>query len=90
MKNIKDVNIEDLLNNIDFNANKSKKINDHLNLTNYQINVLDRMKINYKSISTLSELIYLMNEAYDETLDEELDIILNEISERNYYENTNK
>lgn len=90
MKNIKDVNIEELLNNIDFNANKSEKVNDHLNLTNYQINVLDRMKINYKSISTLSELIYLMNEAYDETLDEELDIILNEISERNYYENTNK
>lgn len=88
--NINDINVDELLNNLDFNANKLEKINDYLNLTNYQINVLDRMKINYKNISSLSELIYVMNEVYDDTLDEELDIILNEISERNYYENTNK
>lgn len=88
--NINDINVDELLNNLDFNANKLEKVNDYLNLTNYQINVLDRMKINYKNISSLSELIYVMNEVYDDTLDEELDIILNEISERNYYENTNK
>ncbi|MDD4406504.1 MAG: hypothetical protein PHF30_00485 [Bacilli bacterium] len=88
--NIKNINIEDLINNLDFKTNKLKKINDYLNLTSYQISVLDKMKIEYKNIVTLNELIYLINEAYEETLDEELEIILDEISERNYYENTNK
>ena len=88
--NIKDINIEDLVNNLDFEANKIKKINDYINLTSYQISVLDRMKIDYKNTTSLNELIYLINETYDETLDEELEIVLEEISERNYYENTNK
>lgn len=48
------------------------------------------MKIDYKNATSLNNLIYLINEAYEETLDEELEIILDEISERNYYENTNK
>ncbi|MDD2238752.1 MAG: hypothetical protein PHH51_02565 [Bacilli bacterium] len=88
--NIKDINIKDLINNLDFESNKFKKINDYLNLTSYQISVLDRMKIDYKNATSLNNLIYLINEAYEETLDEELEIILDEISERNYYENTNK
>lgn len=88
--NIKDINIKDLINKIDFEANKLEKINDYLNLTQYQISVLDRMKINYQNITSLNELLYVINEIYEETLDEELEIILNEILERNYYENTNK
>ena len=88
--NIKDINIKDLINGLDFESNKFKKINDYLNLTSYQISVLDRMKIDYKNATSLNNLIYLINEAYEDTLDEELEIILDEISERNYYENTNK
>lgn len=88
--NIKDINIKDLINNLDFEANKLEKINDYLNLTSHQISILDKMKIDYKNIVSLNELIYLINEAYEETLDEELEIILEEISERNYYENTDK
>ncbi len=75
---------------IDFNKNKLQKVNDKLLLTNYQIEVLKRNEINPENYSSLKEIIYMAEEAYENTLDEELDIILNELSERNYYENTNK
>ncbi len=90
MKKISDLDIKNIINNMDFESNSLKKINNNLNLTKYQITVLDKFNIDYKNASSLSEIIYLTNEVYNETLDEELDLILNELSERNYYENTNK
>lgn len=82
--------IDKFINEIDFNKNKLVKVNDKLYLTNYQIEVLKRNDINPSLYSSLKEIIYLAEEAYEDTLDEELDLILNELSERNYYENVNK
>ena len=90
MKKISDLDIKNIINNMDFESNSLKKINNNLNLTKYQMTVLDKFNIDYKNASSLNEIIYLTNEVYNETLDEELDLILNELSERNYYENTNK
>lgn len=90
MKKLNDLDIKSIINNMDFDSNSLEKINDNLNLTKYQITVLDKFNINYKNITSLGEIIYLVNEVYNETLDEELDLILEELSERNYYENTNK
>ena len=82
--------IDKLTKEIDFNANALKKVNDNLYLTNYQIDVLKRNEINPENYSSLKDIIYIAEEAYEDTLDEELDLVLNELSERNYYENTNK
>ena len=75
---------------IDFDKNKLKKVNDKLLLTNYQIEVLKRNGIEPSNYSSLKEIIFDAEEVYEETLDEELDLVLSELSERNYYENTNK
>lgn len=83
-------NIKELLNSIDFNKNKLTKVNDKLMLTNYQIEVLKRFDIPPENYSSLSSIICDAEEVYEETLDEELDNILSELQERNYYENTNK
>lgn len=83
-------NINELINDIDFNKNKYQKINDKLYLTNYQIEVLRRFDIEPSNYQEIKSIIYEAEEAYEETKDEELDQILNELSERNYYENTNK
>ena len=88
--NDKEYTIENLISDIDFNKNKLVKINDNLFLTNYQIEILNRFDINYSQKNSLKEIIYEAEEAYEDTLDEELEIILNELSERDYYENTNK
>ena len=59
-------------------------------LTNYQIEVLKRFDIIPENYTSLSNIICDAEEVYEETLDEELDNILSELQERNYYENTNK
>ncbi len=86
----KEYNIKELLGSIDFNKNKLTKVNDKLMLTNYQIEVLKRFDITPENYSSLSSIICGAEEVYEETLDEELDNILSELQERNYYENTNK
>ena len=90
MKKLSDLDIKSIINNMDFESNSLKKVNKDLNLTKYQITVLEKFNIEYKTALNLSEIIYLANEVYNENLDEELDLVLEELSERNYYENTNK
>lgn len=86
----KEYDIKELLDSIDFNKNKLTKVNDKLMLTNYQIEVLKRFDIIPENYTSLSSIICDAEEVYEETLDEELDVILSELQERNYYENTNK
>ena len=86
----KEYNIKELLDSIDFNKNKLTKVNDKLMLTNYQIEVLKRFDIIPENYTSLSSIICDAEEVYEETLDEEIDVILSELQERNYYENTNK
>jgi len=88
--NNENYDINKLVSNLDFKKNMLTQVNDKISLTNYQIEVLKRNDIDINNCSSLREIIYLAEEAYEETLDEELDLILGEISERNYYENTNK
>lgn len=87
---MKDYNLNDLLNNIDFESNRLVKINNKLYLTNYQIEILNKYNIDYKSLGNLSSIIYVAEEILVEDDYEDLDEIIRELSERNYYENTNK
>lgn len=87
---MKDYNLNDLLNNIDFESNSLVKINNKLYLTNYQIEILNKYNIDYKSLGNLSSIIYVAEEILEEDDYEDLDEIIRELAERNYYENTNK
>ena len=77
--------MEHEFNNI-INENKINKINDHIYLTNKQIEVLNNHQINYQDCHDLKELLFLM----DDIDDEEIDEIAMDISELNYYQYTNK
>ena len=87
---MKDYNLNDLLNTIDFESNRLVKINNKLYLTNYQIEILNKYSIDYKSLGNLSSIIYVAEEILEEDDYEDLDEIIRELAERNYYENTNK
>lgn len=87
---MKNYNINELLNNIDFESNKLVKINNKLYLTNYQIEILNKYNIDYKNLGNLSSIIFTAEEILEEDDYEDLDEIIKELSERNYYENTNK
>ena len=90
---MKDMN-KDIIDEIDREAHNSLKmnnINDNLYLSNKQIEVLNRYDIDYKSM-TIDMLMYeleeILNDSYDDLYD--LEDIAKEISEFNYYHNTNK
>ena len=86
---MKDYNINELLNDIHFNKNKLVKVNEKLYLTNYQIEVLNKYEIDFQNLN-LSSIIFLGEEILEEDDYEDLDEIIKELAERNYYENTNK
>lgn len=88
---MKDYNIDELVGNFDFDSNKFNNING-LMLTNREIEVLDRYKINYKNCKSLKEIIFEIEELLNDMdiVDEDLDYISGTISERDYYQNTNK
>lgn len=82
--------INKLLNEIDFNKNKYTKINNKLILTNYQIEVLKKYNINIEQAPSISYIIFEAENILEDEPNEDLEQVLYELSERNYYENTHK
>ena len=83
--------INDILNNIDFDNNKLIKINNNLYLTNTQIDILKRYNIDYETSNSLRDLMIKIEDILDYEEDiPELEELLDRLSERNYYEFTNK
>ena len=87
----REFDIDRLVGEIDFEANKFNNING-LMLTNREVEVLDRYNINYKSCTTLKEIIFQIEDLIQDMdiVVEDLDYISGTISERDYYQNTNK
>lgn len=83
--------IKNILNNIDFDNNKLIKINNNLYLTNNQIEILKRYNIDYETSTSLRDLMIKIEDIldYEEDIPELVDL-LDKLSERNYYEFTNK
>jgi hypothetical protein len=59
-------------------------------LSNREMEVLKRNNIDYEKYETISRLLTDIDEALLDSDDEELEEISLSISERNYYNNTNK
>ena len=84
--NDQEINIDDLISQ----KYMHHELDNGLFLSDYQIEVLLRNEIDPHKCGSIDELVYLIDEALEETDDEELDIISKEIIEFNYYTNTNK
>lgn len=89
--NITDEEILEFSNSLDLESNLLKTYKSGVMLTNYETQVLDKYNIDYRSVSSLKEIIYLVEEVLNEdsSLDDLENISLS-ISERDYYMNTNK
>ncbi len=71
--------------------NKLNKISDNLYLSNRQIEILKRYEIDYKKFNDIKSLMYEVETALDEVYDaDDLQALSIELSEFNYYHNTNK
>ena len=87
-----DYDIDELISSLDFESNKINTVGNNLMLTNKEIEILDRYKINYLKCNSLKEILFEVEEILNDMdiVDEELDQISQSISERDYYQNTNK
>lgn len=90
--NGKELNIDNLVDEIDIKNNFRVNRGNGIYLSNNQIRILERNKIDYRKYSSLSSLIFDIEENLNTTseIDEELDDLLVDLSELNYYKNTNK
>ena len=59
-------------------------------LTKYQVDILNKYNIDYNEFSCLNELIYYLEDYLNDHNNEELDNLSDQLSEFNYYHNTNK
>ena len=88
---MEEYDIDSLVSNMDFNSGKLNNVNGLL-LTNREIEVLDRYKIPYKNCNDLKQVLFEIEEVINDMdiVDDDLDYISSTISERDYYQNTNK
>jgi hypothetical protein len=85
--NNNDINIDDLLDQ----KYMHKEIKKGILLTDYQVDVLRKYSINVKESTSIKEIIFLINQVMNEYDDnDDLEAVLKDITEFNYYANTNK
>lgn len=75
---------------INFDKNMHKKRPNGIVLSDNQIEVLNKNNIDYLKYNNLESLIYEIESILNSEYNEELDKISAELSEYNYYNNTNK
>lgn len=87
---MEEYDIEKLTDEINFEENFIGYNQKGIVLTNKEVDVLKRNEIDYEKYTSVSELLYDIDEILNYTDDEELEVVSENISERNYYLNTNK
>ena len=82
--------IKEVSDNLDL-SDKYVSINNFL-LKKNEMEVLDRYDIDYKNCSSLKEVIYLIDEVFQDSYDDMVDLeeVSISISDRDYYVNSNK
>ena len=86
--NMEEFDINSLVNEIDFEKNSIEYINGEIVLTKREVELLDSIGINYKEYSSMSLLMEAIEESCED--DPEIEEILGDMADRNYYLNTNK
>jgi len=82
--------IKNILNNINFDNNKLIQVNKNLYLTNNQTETLKRYNVEYETSNNLRDLMLKIENIIDYEDIEELELLLDKLSERQYYEETKK
>ena len=86
--NMEEFDINSLVNEIDFEKNSIEYINGQVVLTKREVELLESIGINYKEYSSMSLLMEAIDEACED--DPEIEEILKDMQDRNYYLNANK
>ena len=85
--------IKEIANSIDYSSNEIKDYGNGIIVTKHEEELLTSIGFSPKNYTSLSSLLFEIEEYLEDSPSEEydeLDDILNKMSERNYYLNTNK
>jgi len=88
--NNEDVSIEELVNKLNPRDNIIKDCGNGIYLSQPQIEILKQYGFSYQKYSNVKSLIFDIEEYLNENYEEDLEEIVNSLSEFNYYHNTNK
>ncbi len=80
--------ISEVANNLDL-SNTLQNINGFL-LTTKECQVLDQFGVDYKNCSSLKEVLFEIESILEEQYDDQLEEVSISISDRDYYQNSNK
>lgn len=87
--NGKKYDIDDLMSSIKFDDKYLKKCG-NIMLTDYEISVLERYHIDYKSSTSLNDLRMKIEYYLEDDEFNDLECVLDQITERSYYQDINK
>ena len=88
--NSKEINVDDLVRDIYNDKNMTKMRENGIYLSDNEVDILNKYNIDYKKYSSISNLIFDIEEILNEEVYDDLEEISKKLSEFNYYNNTNK
>lgn len=88
--NDKEVSVEELVNEIKPRDNMIKDCGNGIYLSDFQIQILKQYGFSYQKYSNAKSLIFDIEEYLNENYEEDLENVVDSLSEFNYYHNTNK
>ena len=89
--NDNEINISDLLEEINNDKTFAKMRGSGIYLSDDEVDILHKYDIDYRNFTSLSSLIFEIEEILNENSDlDDLELLSKKLSELNYYNNTNK
>lgn len=85
-----DINVKDAIELSKVESDFLKRRESGLLLSDYQISILDMCDINYKNHSSLSSLLFEIEEYLNNEENDELEEVSRQLAEIHYYSETNK
>ena len=88
--NNKEISIDEAIKFSNHDELLLKRRENGMQLSDYQIFILNRNGINYNNFVSIRELLFEIENSLDEYFDEELDLISSQLAEFIYYNETKK
>ena len=82
--------MDEYIKNLDVNKDFMHDVGNGIMLNTNEEEILKRVGINYKSCSSVSDLLFQIEDYLIDFEDDELEMLSSRLSEFNYYNNTNK
>ena len=82
--------IKEVANNLDLNSNFLEDIGNNIFLSKKEMEILDKYDIKYRNKTSLRGILLEIEDILNEEKLEDLESVSDSISERVYYNNTNK